>query len=80
MGLVETIVAQGNSAQALKMLRDELAKDPERVEYRVALANISVNAKDYPTAIAEYKAVLDKSPRSSIFGFVWAKHTGAPAI
>lgn len=65
MGLVETMVAQGNSAQALKMLRDELAKDPERVEYRVALANISVNAKDYPTAIAEYKAVLDKSPRSS---------------
>ena len=27
MGLVETMVAQGNSAQALKMLRDELAKE-----------------------------------------------------
>jgi tetratricopeptide (TPR) repeat protein len=47
------------------MLRDELAKNPDRVEYLVALANISVNAKDYPTAIAEYKVVLDKSPRSS---------------
>jgi tetratricopeptide (TPR) repeat protein len=65
MGLVETLVAQGNSGLALKMLRDELAKNPDRVEYRVALANISVNAKDYPTAIAEYKVVLDKSPRSS---------------
>lgn len=65
MGLVETFVAQGNSAQALKLLREELAKNPDRLEYRVALANISVTSNDYQTAIAEYKKVLDKTPRSA---------------
>ena len=65
MGLVETYVAQGNSAQALKLLREEIAKNPDQLEYRVALANIAVNANDYQTAISEYKKVLDKAPRSS---------------
>jgi tetratricopeptide (TPR) repeat protein len=65
MGLIETHVAQGNSDQAIKMLRDELAKTPDRMEYRVALGNISVNANDHATAIAEYKRVLEKTPRSS---------------
>jgi tetratricopeptide (TPR) repeat protein len=65
LGLVETYVAQGNSAQALKLLREEIAKNPDQLEYRVALANISVNANDYQTAISEYKKVLDKAPRSS---------------
>ncbi|MDZ4797204.1 MAG: tetratricopeptide repeat protein [Bryobacteraceae bacterium] len=65
MGLVDTYVAQGNTAAALKALRDEIAKDPERLEYHVAIANISGNAGDYKTAIAEYKTVLDKLPRNS---------------
>ena len=43
LGFVETYVAQGNTAQALKLLREEIAKNPDRLEYRVALANISVN-------------------------------------
>lgn len=65
MGLIETYVSQGNSQQALKLLREELAKNPDRLEYRVALANISVNSNDYKTAIDEYKRVLEKMPRSS---------------
>jgi tetratricopeptide (TPR) repeat protein len=65
MGLVETHVAQGNTGTAIKLLRDELSKFPERLEYNAALANISVSTSDYPTAIAEYKKVLDKRPQSS---------------
>jgi tetratricopeptide (TPR) repeat protein len=65
MGLVDTYVAQGNTAAALKALRDELVRDPERLEYRVAIANISGNSGDYKTAVAEYKTVLDKLPRNS---------------
>ena len=65
MGLIETFVAQGNAAQATKLLKEELAKHPDRLEYRVALANIAVSSNDYPTGIAEYKQVLDKNPRSS---------------
>jgi tetratricopeptide (TPR) repeat protein len=64
MGMVETYVAQGNTGTALKLLRDELAKYPDRLEYHAAVANISVNASDYPTAIAEYKKVLEKRPQS----------------
>ncbi len=65
MGLVDTYVAQGNTAAALKALRDEIARDPERMEYHVAIANIAGNTGDYKTAIAEYKLVLDKLPRNS---------------
>jgi tetratricopeptide (TPR) repeat protein len=65
MGLVETYVAQGNRGAALKLLRDEIAKSPDRLDYRVALANIATDASDYPTAIAEYKNVLNKRPQSS---------------
>jgi tetratricopeptide (TPR) repeat protein len=65
MGLVETYVAQGQAPTALRMLREELSKNPERVEYRVAIANISVNTGDFPTAMAEYKKVLETVPRSA---------------
>ena len=65
MGLIETYVQRGNTEQALKLLREEIAKNPDRLEYRVAVANISVGTEDYPTAIAEYKKVLEKMPRSS---------------
>ena len=65
MGMIETNVAQGKTAEALRLLREELAKNPDRLEYRVAMANIAVTTKDYPTAISEYKKVLDKMPRSS---------------
>ena len=65
MGLIESYVQRGNTEQALKLLREEIAKNPDRLEYRVAIGNIAVAAKDYPTAIAEYKKVLEKMPRSS---------------
>jgi Flp pilus assembly protein TadD len=65
MGIIESQLAQNQAQAALKMIRDELARNPDRLEYRVALANISVNAQDYRTAIAEYGKVLEKSPRNS---------------
>jgi tetratricopeptide (TPR) repeat protein len=42
MGLVDSFVGQGQHATALKLLRDELAKNPERSDYRMALANIAM--------------------------------------
>ena len=65
MGIVETHLAQKQTGEALKLLREELAKNPDRMEYRVAIANICANTGDYATAIAEYKTVLDRVPRSS---------------
>ena len=65
MGLIDTIVGQGQHPQAIKLLREELTKHPDRLEYRVALGNIGMGTKDYKLAITEYKAVLDKLPRNS---------------
>ena len=62
MGLIESHVAQGNRAEAIRMLNEGLAKNPERLEYRTALGNLAVNTNDYNTAIAEYKRVLEKAP------------------
>lgn len=65
MGLVDAYVGLGQDQVALQLLRSELAKNPERVEYRVAIGNIAGQKGDYATAISEYRAVLDKLPRSS---------------
>jgi tetratricopeptide (TPR) repeat protein len=65
MGLVETHIQKKQLDQALKLLRDELAKNPDRMEYRVALGNIAINSGDYKTAIAEYSKVLERVPRSA---------------
>jgi tetratricopeptide (TPR) repeat protein len=65
IGLIETYIAQGNSASAAKLLREEIGKNPDQLQYRVALANIAVNSNDYQSAITEYKTVLDKMPRST---------------
>ncbi|MBC8165153.1 MAG: tetratricopeptide repeat protein [Bryobacteraceae bacterium] len=65
MGLIDTYIAQGQSPTAIKMLREALVKDPERLEFRMALANISVNARDYSTAVTEYEKVIAKLPRNS---------------
>jgi tetratricopeptide (TPR) repeat protein len=65
IGLVDTYVAQNEPATALKLLRDELAKTPDRLDYRVAVARISARTGDYRTAVSEYQKVLEKAPRSS---------------
>jgi tetratricopeptide (TPR) repeat protein len=65
LGLVETYMAQKQTAQALKLLQDELSKNPDRMEFRVAIGNISSNTGDYATAISEYKKVLERAPRSA---------------
>lgn len=65
MGLIESYVAQRQTDQAIKALREEMSKHPERVEYRATLANIAAGTKDYGTAITEYKKVLESSPRSA---------------
>lgn len=64
MGLVDSYVAQGKHAIAVKLLNDELAKHPERSEYRLALGTIAMHQKDYGTAVAEFQQVAGKAPRN----------------
>ena len=65
MGLTETFTVQGQYDKAMKLLKDEVAKAPDRVDYIVAIGNIAVRAQKYPEAIENYKKALDKFPRSA---------------
>jgi tetratricopeptide (TPR) repeat protein len=65
MGLVESEVARDDYSSALGLLRDEVQKNPNRLEYRTALANILIRQKQYDAAIQEYQQVAAKSPKSS---------------
>lgn len=65
MGLTETYTVQQNYDQAMKVLRAELQKKPDRVDYQVALGNIAVRAKKYDEAIGYFKGALERSPRSA---------------
>ena len=64
-GLVETYMAQRQVDQAAKLLRDELAKSPGRLEYRAMLGNVLLSKNDTEGAIAEYKKVLEGAPKSA---------------
>jgi tetratricopeptide (TPR) repeat protein len=65
MGLTETYVTQGQFDNAIKILKEEVAKAPDRSDYYVAMGNIAVRAKYYDQAIADYQKALDKFPRSA---------------
>ncbi len=65
MGLTETYTMQAQYDPAIKLLRDELVKTPDRTEYLVAMGNISVRAQKYQDAEASYKKALEKYPRSA---------------
>ncbi len=65
MGLTETYVTQGQFDNAIKILKDEVAKSPDRSDYYVAMGNIAVRAKYFDQAIADYQKALEKFPRSA---------------
>ncbi len=65
MGLTETYTVQQQYDQAMKILRDELQKKPDHVEYAIALGNIAVRAKKYDEAISYFKSALERVPRSA---------------
>jgi tetratricopeptide (TPR) repeat protein len=67
IGLVETQVAQKDFSDAIKMMDTELAKDPNRNDYRLALANIEVRAEHFDDAIKNYQMLIAKNPKSADF-------------
>jgi tetratricopeptide (TPR) repeat protein len=48
----------------MKILQDQLAKNPDRNDYRLALANIAVLSAQYDLAIGEYNNLIAKNPQS----------------
>lgn len=64
MGLIDTYVGQRQFATAQKLLRDQSAKHPDRVEYRVALASVAMRSGDPNGAVSEFKSILEKMPNN----------------
>ena len=64
MGLVESLVRNGETPKAVAVLQEELAKTPDRTDYRVALGNIAMTTGDFSGAMSEYKKALEKAPKS----------------
>lgn len=65
LGLIEAVMAQGQTDRAIQLLQSEIQKYPNRVEFRMALAGVGVRANRLDMAISEYKALLDRLDRKS---------------
>jgi tetratricopeptide (TPR) repeat protein len=59
MGLVETEMAQNKTDDAMKLLNNEAAKNPNRLDLQVQLGNIAVRAGKYDQAVQYFQKVLD---------------------
>lgn len=64
VGRVETFVAEKQFDTAIQLLQNDLAKNPERSFYRLALGNTAVRAKKYDLAIAEYGKLINKDAKN----------------
>jgi len=65
MGVVESEIARNDYSKALALLREEIRKNPDRLEYRAGIANILLRDKQYDAAIQELQQLAAKNPKSS---------------
>ncbi|MCX6625479.1 MAG: tetratricopeptide repeat protein, partial [Acidobacteria bacterium] len=65
LGLAQVEIAKGSLDNALKILADQLQKDPNRNELRLAYANTAVEAKRYDIAVTEFKRLIEAQPKST---------------
>ena len=65
IGLIETMASQNRMADAIKLLQDSVARDPERRDYRMALANLYVRDQRYDDAVKLLQELLKTDPKSA---------------
>jgi Flp pilus assembly protein TadD len=61
VGRVETLAGSDRYDEAVKLLTDELLRNPERSFYRLTLANVAVRAQKYDLAVEHYQKLLEKN-------------------
>ncbi|HEY1218937.1 MAG: tetratricopeptide repeat protein [Bryobacteraceae bacterium] len=64
-GLVESDLEQNKSDAAIQTLKEELAKNPERAEMKLLLADVEVRVGKFDDAVADYQAIIDKMGKDS---------------
>ena len=72
MGIVETYFSEHRPDDAINMLQAEAAKEPKRVDFRLAIASASVMAGRFDMAVTQYQTALgmlgqDAAARADIF-------------
>jgi tetratricopeptide (TPR) repeat protein len=65
MGVVETLMAQNKTDQAIQVLQAEAAKTPNRTDLHVALGNIGVRSGRWDMAVSEFQTVLSHAAKGS---------------
>jgi len=64
-GIVESDLEQNKSDAAIQTLKEELAKNPERAEMKLLLADVEVRVGKFDDAVADYQAIIDKMGKDS---------------
>jgi tetratricopeptide (TPR) repeat protein len=64
-GVVETDLQQNKPDAAIQTLKEELAKNPERTEMKLLLADLEVRIGKFDDAVADYQALVDKLGKNS---------------
>ena len=64
-GLVESDLLQNKPDAAIQTLKAELAKNPERSEIKLLLADVEVRIGNLDDAIADYQSIVDKLGKNS---------------
>jgi tetratricopeptide (TPR) repeat protein len=65
MGVVETYLSQNKVDEALKLLQEEAAKAPTRMDFPTAIANVAIRAGRLDLAINQFQKVLANTPKGS---------------
>ena len=65
IGLVETMASQNHMADAIKLLQDSIARQPERRDFQLALANLYVRDQRYDDAVKLLQGLLKTEPKSA---------------
>ena len=64
IGLVETMASQNRMADAIKLLQDSISRQPDRRDFRLALANLYVRDQRYDDAVKLLQELLKTEPKS----------------
>ncbi len=64
-GLVESDLEQNKPDAAIQTLKQEIAKNPERSEMRLLLADVEARIGKFDDAVADYQAIVDKMGKDS---------------
>jgi len=65
IGLIETMASQNRMPEAIKLLQDAVAREPERRDFRLALANLYVRDQHYDDAVKLLQELLKTDPKSA---------------